>query len=292
MKRRTFLSTAVASTAGIAALGVSPAAADTYVPVVSTRGHFDDDGNHTAGHGWYDYDTEGTVPGIDTSCVGDTTVMVHGWWKKGDSSEAEAAAEEKFEECDRELDGDGYWGEVVGYSWDNDVDSDAGDYGWSTAKEVADKNGYKLAQFLLDYKYDCGSTVRLIGHSLGARVVFSALSVLDDSSYWNDAGYSLQSVHFIGGAVDNEYPTLEYEPGYYGVRNQTDVTYNYYSEEDDTLEWIYNSYEWDQALGETGRESGNTAPSNYADLDVTGQVGNDHSSYLQHCSDEIVSHMS
>ena len=69
-------------------------------------------------------------------------------------------------------------------------------------------------------------------------------------------------------------------------------SYNFHSEEDDTLEWIYNSYEWDQALGETGKESGNTAPSNYGDLDVTSQVGDDHSSYLQHCSDEIVYHMS
>lgn len=292
MQRRTFLKTAAASTVGIAALGVSPAAAATYVPVVSTRGHFDDDGSHTAGHGWYDYDTDGTVPGIDAGCVSDTTVMVHGWWKKGDSSEAEAAAEDKFEECDAELDGDGYWGEVVGYSWDNDVDSDAWNYGWSTAKDVAEKNGYKLAQFLLDYKAACGGTVRLVGHSLGARVIFSALSVLDGSSYWNDHGYGLQSVHLIGAAVDNEYPTLEYEPGYYGVRNQTDATYNYHSQEDSTLDWAYSSFEWDQALGETGAESGNTPAPNYTDLDVTNQVGSDHSSYLQHCSDEIVAHMS
>jgi len=291
MKRRTFLKTTAASTAGIATLAPAPAAGATSVQVVTTRGHYNDDGDLKDGYGTYEYETDGTVPGVDEDCVGDMTVMVHGWWKRGDSEDATAAAEEKFEECDQELDGDGYWGEVVGYSWDNDVDSDAWDYGWSTAKEVADKNGYKLAQFLLDYKYYCGSTVRLIGHSLGARVIFSALSILDDSSYWNDYGYSIQSVHFIGGAVDNEYPTKEYEPGYYGVRNQTDETYNYHSEDDDTLEWIYNSNEWDQALGETGKESGNTAPSNYADLEVTSQVGDDHSSYLQHCSYEIVGHM-
>lgn len=293
MNRRTFLTTAAVSTAGAAAFGATPAIAATDVPAVSTRGHFDDDGDLVDGYGRYDYDTDGTVPGVGGDCVADATVMVHGWWKKGDDEEAEAAAEAKFEECDAELDDDGYRGVVLGYSWDNDVDSDAWDYGWSTAKDVAEENGYKLAQFLLDYKNACdGGTIRLIGHSLGARVIFSALSVLDGSSYWNDPGYAVQSVHFIGGAVDNEYPTTKHEPGYRAVTDQTDRSYNYHSEDDEVLEWAYSSFEWDRALGETGAESGHDVPSNYADVDVTDQVGDDHSGYLEHCADEIVAHMS
>jgi pimeloyl-ACP methyl ester carboxylesterase len=291
MRRRSFLKTAAASTAGLATLGAGTATAATYVPYVSTRGHYDDEGNLTSGHTAYDYDTVGTVPGVDGGCSSDMTVMVHGWWKKGDASEAEAAAEDKFEHCDQQLDANGYWGDVVGYSWDNNVDSDAWDYGWGTAKEVATKNGAKLAQFLLDYKYNCGGTVRLVAHSLGARVTFSALQTLDDSYYWDDYGYTIQSVHFIGAAVDNERPSLEHGDGYYAVANETDATYNYYSEEDDVLEWVYNSYEWDQALGETGKEDGNTAPGNYADFDATAQVGDDHSGYLDNVADEIVADM-
>ncbi|WP_435195583.1 DUF726 domain-containing protein [Natronomonas sp. EA1] len=290
MYRRRFLKGSLAAT-GLAALATTSASAATYVPYVSTRGHYDDDGTLTTGHTATDYDTVGTVPGVDGGCVSDLTVMVHGWWKKGDSSEAEAAAEDKFEQADQQLDGNGYWGTVIGFSWDNDVDSDAGDYGWSTAKEVAEKNGTKLAQFFLDYKYYCGGTVRFVGHSLGARVIFSALETLDNSSYWDNNGYTIQSVHLIGAAVDNEYPTTEYAPGYYGVANETDATYNYYSQEDDVLEWVYNSYEFDQALGETGYESGNTPAPNYADRDVTAQVGDNHSGYLDNVADEIVADM-
>lgn len=79
--------------------------------------------------------------------------------------------------------------------------------------------------------------------------------------------------------------------GYYAVANETDATFNYYSEEDDVLKYAYNSFEWDQALGETGIESGNTAPSNHTDRNVTSQVGGDHSSYLANCSDDIVADM-
>lgn len=71
----------------------------------------------------------------------------------------------------------------------------------------------------------------------------------------------------------------------------TDATYNFHSEEDDTLEWIYNSYERDQALGETGKESGNTAPPNYEEFDATARVGDDHSRYLDNVSDEIAADM-
>ncbi|MFC6992042.1 alpha/beta hydrolase [Haladaptatus sp. GCM10025707] len=290
MKRRNFLKRTGIAATGLTALGATTASAATYVPVVSTRGHFDDDANLTAGHTATDYDTDGTVPGIDTSCVSDMTVFVHGWDKKGSDSDAEAAAEDKMEHADSQLDANGYWGTTIGYSWDNNKGG-GGDYGWNESQDIAQQNGPKLAQFLLDYKYYCGGTIRIVAHSLGAHVTFSALETLDVSSDWDQYGYEIDSVHLIGAAVDNERPTLEHGDGYYAVANETRATFNYYSNDDSTLSWAYNSFEFDQALGETGKESGNTAPGNYWDYDATSQVGSNHSGYLDNVSDEIVYHM-
>ncbi|WP_254543733.1 DUF726 domain-containing protein [Halomarina pelagica] len=286
--RRQFVRRATAATAGALTLGAlgSPAAAATYVPVVSTREHFDDSATLTSGHTATDYDTDGTVPGVDVGCVDDLLVFVHGWDKKSSESEAEAAAEEKFEHADARLDAEGYWGTVVGYSWDNDKGGGV-DYGWAESKEIATKNGPKLANFLTDYASACGGTIRLACHSLGARVTFSALQTLDGWGYAD----LVESVHVLGGAVDNERPTLEHGDGYDAVANVTRATFNYYSGEDDVLEWVYNSFEFDQALGETGAESGNAVPGNYTDFDATGQVGDDHSGYLDALTDEMVYHM-
>ena len=57
------------------------------------------------------------------------------------------------------------------------------------------------------------------------------------------------------------------------------------------LAWIYNTIEFDQALGETGAESGNTTPGNYSDYDATSQVGSNHSGYVSSLADEVVSDM-
>jgi hypothetical protein len=292
ISRRSFVRRTGAAAVGVGLLGAvsGSASAATVPPYVSTRGHFDDDANLTSGHGTFDYDTVGTVPGIDGACTTDLLVFVHGWKKKGGDSEAEQVAREKFAHAKATLEADGYDGTVVGYSWDNNVGG-GWDYGWGTAKDVATQNGSKLAQFLLDYKYYCGGTIRVACHSLGAEVTFSALEALDGSSYWNDRGWAVESVHILGGAVDNERPTLEDGDGYDAVANQTRATFNYYSNDDSVLSWVYNTIEFDQALGETGKESGNTAPGNYTDYDGTSQVGSDHSGYLDNLTDEMVTHM-
>jgi len=289
MQRRQFLGRTTTAVAGATALGAGSATAYHTPEYVSTREHFDDDANLTSGHTATDYDTSGGVPGVDTSCVGDLTVFVHGWSKKSDD-DAEQAAYEKIQEAAHELDADGYDGTTIGYTWDSDKGGGS-DYGWSEAQEIAQKNGPKLARFAKDFNYACNANIRFVSHSLGAQVVLSALRELDADYTWNYYGWDVESVHLQGAAQDNEAPTLEWEDTYYAVRDQTRATFNYYSEEDDTLEWIYNTYEFDQALGETGKESGNTAPDNYWDYDATSQVGNDHSSYMQNCSDEIVYHM-
>ena len=46
--------------------------------------------------------------------------------------------------------------------------------------------------------------IRLIGHSLGARVVLSSLDYLQNNELWNSKNFKIESVHLLGAAVDNE----------------------------------------------------------------------------------------
>ncbi|WP_458206218.1 twin-arginine translocation signal domain-containing protein [Haladaptatus sp. NG-SE-30] len=291
VNRRRFLKQTGVAATGLGTLGTGITSAERYgIPIVSTRGHFDDDGNRVSWETETSYDTTGDVPGVDVGCVDDLTVFIHGWHKKGDDPEQDA--KEKFLDAKNSLENAGYTGTLIGYSWDNDAGSGDWDYGWGTAQEVAQQNGAKLAQFVLDYKLACpSSTLRFVSHSLGAQVVLSSLRNLDVNSTWDAYGYEVYSIHMLGAAQDNEAPTTEWSDTYYAIRNESTATFNYHSHEDDVLQWIYNSYEFDQALGETGYESGNTPAPNYNEFDVTSQVGDDHSGYLDNLGDEIVSHM-
>jgi esterase/lipase superfamily enzyme len=57
------------------------------------------------------------------------------------------------------------------------------------------------ADLIVDYKGTCPSDeVRLISHSLGARVILSALQSLHDES----RGSIIRFVHLMGAAVDDE----------------------------------------------------------------------------------------
>ncbi|WP_129115263.1 alpha/beta hydrolase [Halegenticoccus tardaugens] len=289
LHRRRFIKAAGASLTGLAGLAATETVAAADVPLISTREHFDDDANLTAGNTATNYDTTGNVPGVDVGCVGDLAVFVHGWDKKSD--DPDTAAEEKIDEANRELTAAGYGGSVVGYTWDSDKGGGA-DYGWSEAKQIAQANGPKLAQFALDFKYYCPDrSLRLVCHSLGAQVVFSALRVLDGTPDWNDGGYRIDTIHPFGAATDNEVPTDANPETFDAIATEVGRAHNYHSEEDDVLQWIYSTIEFDRALGQTGAESGRETPWNYADHDVTDEVGDDHSGYLSSISPLIVSHM-
>ncbi len=291
VNRRRFLKQTGITATGLATLGMGTANAERYgIPIVSTRGHFNDDGNLVSGESQTSYDTTGDVPGVDTSCVNDLTVFIHGWHKKGDNPDQ--GAKDKFLSAKSNLDGAGYDGTVIGYSWDNDVDSGSADFGWGTAQTVAQKNGVKLAQFAVDLKYNCpNTTLRFAGHSLGAQVLLSSLRSLDVTTWWDNQGHNVYSTHILGGATDNEKPTQEALDTYNAITNETTAMFNYHSHDDSVLSWVYNTIEFDQALGETGYESGNTPAPNYNEFDVTSQVGSDHSGYLDNLGDEIVYHM-
>ncbi|WP_132057481.1 alpha/beta hydrolase [Halorussus amylolyticus] len=293
LNRRQFLKHSVTTTAGAVALAsATGTAAASDVPLLSTRDHFDDDANLVSGEGTFSYDTSGGVPGVDTGCVGDVTVFAHGWDKKSGDDDAEQGAHDKISLAESQLTANGYGGTVVGYTWDSDKGGGI-DYGWGTAKEIAQQNGAKLAQFAVDFKQQCpNAQLRFVCHSLGAQVVLSALRSLDASSWWNDQGHDVYSTHFLGAAQDNEAPTTEWMDTYDAISNQTTAAFNYHSHDDDVLSWVYNTIEFDQALGETGYESGNTPAPNYVENDVTSEVGTDHSGYLDNVSGDVVAHMS
>lgn len=276
MNRRRFITGVSTAVIGTGILGsVDPASAHGF-PMVHTRDHFDSDGNRL--EGTWEYETNDDIFGADADH--DMTIMVHGW------NNDHGDAWDKTNNAHHELIGAGYDGTVLGYSWDSDKG------GWGDAKEIAHKNGYKLANLCQDLKYYNDCDVRIVTHSLGVQVALWALMVLNGWSGWEDYGWRLDSVHFLGAAQDNECVTQEWDgERFEGIHQETVATFNYWNHDDNVLSWYYNTYEFDQALGESGAEDGNEVPHNYHDYEVTEQVGDDHGGYLDALGPEIVYHM-
>lgn len=164
------------------------------VIIFSTRDHFDStNGQENAGH---------SVPTatdllseLNQICPGEIAIFVHGVWTDRQS------AIEQVQRVDislREI-GNNYGVTIVGFSWDSDTIQNHN--GWEVAKVIANKNGELLADLIAGYKGECpNDKVRLIAHSMGSRVVLSALQFLHDES----SGSIVRSVHFMGAAVDDE----------------------------------------------------------------------------------------
>jgi esterase/lipase superfamily enzyme len=124
-------------------------------------------------------------------CSPEIVIFIHG---RGND---ESLAKERLDRVKSSLEKNNYTFPLIGLSWDsNNL--------WESAKAIAKENGPRLAHFLLDLKNKCQDTkVRLIAHSLGARVALSSLDSLHKNSTWNN-GFILASVHLLAAAVDNE----------------------------------------------------------------------------------------
>lgn len=255
---------------------------DTTLPMVSTRGHVEEfdtlnplkqkDPEITGDYSTIDYDVIGDIPGLYTDESPDEIVIfVHGW------NNNEVDAMNNFETLKESLKVNGYNYPLIGYTWDSETTSpdDTVFLDFDDAKIISELNGPMLAQFIMDYKCDNPSTdVRLIGHSMGTRVILNAIDTLDKN---NNCG-KLASVHFIGSAVDNEEVGMADFGG--AIQSQVVQLYNKYSFEDSSLSGWYYAEEGDQALGENGVECGIALPTNYSEQDVTTQVGSNHSGYI------------
>ncbi|GAB3690842.1 hypothetical protein GCM10028857_27620 [Salinarchaeum chitinilyticum] len=226
-------------------------------PRVTTRDHFDVHwwyGDQlTDGHTATDYDTVGAIPGWDGGgAPGELVVAVHGWLTAADE------APDHFATVETSLAENEFDAPVVGFSYD----ADTGVSNWWPATDIAERNGPKLAAFLADYADQHPATaVRLTGHSLGARVVLSAIESLHQAGR-DDV---VASATLLGGAADDGAVSTD---GRYGAAieaagGQVD---NFWKDDDGVLQWAYSTGEFDSAVGEEGCDG--PRPANYTDHNV------------------------
>jgi hypothetical protein len=238
----------------------------------------------------------------ENNCPGELVIYVHGVW----ASQADA-----FEQTERvflSLQNRGYTHPVVGYSWDSDTafaldNEDFSEQGWEVAKMIANGNGPLLSKFILGYKELCPTdNIRIIAHSLGARVTLSALSDLhnhffdDDEIIHTNEPKTIKSVHLLGAAVNLEQIStnpsnclideLSIECSGRAIESQVQDFYNYYNTEDNMISpikiWfttielpsVYQQSENNIALGSTGIEITPNVPDNFDQDDVTFEIPN------------------
>jgi Alpha/beta hydrolase of unknown function (DUF900) len=263
-------------------------------PIVSTRGHFNlERGVLENGYNTTDYNAS-NIPGLQpgTTCPEEreAAIYVHGVWTGIGNLSANFENETGiFDRARMSLVANNYSIPVIGFSWDSNTTITENGSGWEIAKKIAQNNGPKLAHFLFDYKDRCPDTdIRIIAHSLGARVVLNALQNLTDRQMWdnsssgNSGNYTVESVHLMGAAVDDEIVSTDRsdadDPGekVYGqaIENQTAKFYNLFDTQDNSLEErSYPSFEGGEtALGRNGSQPGISLPRNYQDVNVTKEI--------------------
>jgi Protein of unknown function (DUF726) len=228
-------------------------------PIVSTRNHFWPYGVLNWWHTPTDY-VASDIPGC--SPAREIVIHTHGW------GITEEQAIDRFNVVKKSLNSLGYTQPIIGFTWDADLF-------WNNAVNAAEENGHKLAQFILDYKIACEhANIRLVGHSLGARVVLNALDSLYDNEIWTERGYKVASVHLMGAAVN----PIEVSTVYFGtsIRNVADEFHNKFSPQDDMLEGFYYSVHRHRALGEVGALNiGIPLSPNYEEEDVAIEISRD-----------------
>jgi len=235
-------------------------------PGISTRDHFDINwyGSVVLVEGEENYDRRGDMAAHDDG--DELLLVVHGWRSDDDEDDdidmAYTAEEALIEQ--------GYDETGAVYTWDADKGGGIDD-GWYEAREIAERNGPKLANFVTDWNANDGRPIRIVAHSLGATVACSAMDVLHDREEEN----AVSDVVLLGGAVDDGECSVDGEWGP-GLEYAAESVLNCYKTDDSVLEWAYSLGEFDAAVGEEGVEG--TPPDNWTEVDVTDAVP-DHYSY-------------
>jgi Alpha/beta hydrolase of unknown function (DUF900) len=258
----------------------------TAVPVymLTTRGNLDQP-HGILGPGYNNNYQFQNINQLFKSCPPESVIFVHGWGIDQNK------AKERLDRVKMSLEHNRFTIPIIGFSWDSDKQ-------WLSAELMAKENGPKLADFIINYMETCRQEfgnivdVRLLGHSMGSRVILSSLNSLHANNRWNNNNFQIISVDLMGAAVDNEEVSTESIEHYnrpmwlhdlngvkfpYGeVIGQEVVQFsNLHSPEDNVFERHYPSYEGgDRALGENGkqREPEVPTPPNYADIDIQSQL--------------------
>jgi hypothetical protein len=254
--------------------------------LASTREHFNlETGLLNNGHNETDYDAS-HVPGLQsgTSCPKEVAIYVHGVWTGIGSSSANFENETGiFNRARMSLAANNYSIPLIGFSWDSNTTITLDGSGWLIAKGIAQNNGPKLADFIFDYKSKCPDIdIRVVAHSLGAKVVLNALQGLSGNPTWNSNNFKVESVHLMGAAVDDEQVSTDPsdaddpEEAVFGqsIESQVNRFYNLFDMQDNALEIpYYPNYEGGEtALGLNGAEQGISLPRNYQDVEVTEEI--------------------
>ncbi|PGF16831.1 alpha/beta hydrolase [Natrinema sp. CBA1119] len=182
-------------------------------------------------------------------------IFVHGWF--GDTtveSQAEDVAESMI---DAGYEADTY----VAIEWDATTINFAG------ATAETEDVGEELAEMLEGFYDYGGGNVRLIGHSLGGRVVLETINEIGP-------GYTVETVAPIGAAADGDMVCSGGIGGgewYDGIEDNAEEVRNYHSENDTTVGSAYGGL-FGAALGNDGAGCPFDTPDNYTDVDVTFSV--------------------
>jgi esterase/lipase superfamily enzyme len=131
----------------------------------------------------------------ELTCQNETVIFVHGW------EESEDNVKERLNRVRLSLENNSFIHPLIGFSWPSDTD-------WFSARSIATEHGSNFAKLISNVKNECPSTdIRLLAHSLGARVVLSSLDILHENQTWNNNNnnnFTIKSTDFLGAAVDDE----------------------------------------------------------------------------------------
>jgi pimeloyl-ACP methyl ester carboxylesterase len=256
--------------------------------LISSRNGINYQGIVDPGYGNYTYLD---INNLFESCPNETAIFVHGW------NATKNQAKEQLDRVKMSLENNSYTYPLVGYSWDSDNV-------WIASQYISKWNGPILADFILKLTNSCNidkgkdMQIRIIGHSLGSRVILSSLDSLLKDGALDRNNTSIVSVHLMGAAIDDEEVTKN--PKYilndftnwgtvksdYGNAIEEEVVnfYNLFSPEDNLFEpskipafEVYPSFEGDSALGNSGYQIypwniNSSLPSNYHQINVEKQI--------------------
>jgi pimeloyl-ACP methyl ester carboxylesterase len=258
--------------------------------MISTRGILNYEGIEGPAYGNYSFLN---ITNLFESCPHEIIIFVHGWNIDEDKSK------ERLDRVKMSLEHNNYYNiSLIGFSWGSDTE-------WHAAKSIAKWNGPRLADFILDlsdnckHQYNKDVKVRIIGHSLGARVILSSLDTLNKTATANNSNFKIASVHLLGAAVDDEeisknpqdilddltnWGTLKSD---YGIAIEEEVIkfYNLFNPQDNVFEpnleypfspvQIYPSFEGDLALGYKGSLlPAAKLPNNHISINVQDEIKN------------------
>ena len=238
------------------------------------------------------YDAEGNVPGVtDNSPPEEILIATHGYSVTDEDFTSRSDGGFLYD-LEKALDGVGYEYPYMGFSWDadfndrndNPIPNKLNSFHFFTEDWIAALNGLKLAKFVNWIREEASNTkIRLLGHSLGGRVV---LHTLDTLYQWDEGGNNrnaIRSATLLGPAVPRRSVNEGYQdwirqqgqrltqpPPYNILINRGSYRHDYHN----AIEWVVSrSVEnyWssrDTVLGKG--YSGNIKKSQYYDLPENG----------------------